>query len=113
MTDIEQLKNAIETATGFPFALYAWAQTPDAPAWGIVNTVAEIGAVWGDNRQQEQALTGQVHLFTRRHASADMTAVQAALGDQEISWKLSAVQYERDTRLLHYTWIWSDLGVLA
>ena len=112
MTNLEQMRTRIETATGYPFALYAWQQTPSVQAWGIINLVAEQGAVWGDNEQQEQALTGQLHLFTRSAGGADMLAVQEALKQEDVSWRLSAVQYEQDTRLLHYTWIWSDLGVL-
>jgi hypothetical protein len=112
VTDLEQLRSTAETVTGFPFALYAWQQTPSVPAWGTVNLVSEIGSVWGDDEQQEQALTGQLHLFTRRAGNADMKVVQQALAREDISWRLSAVQYEQDTRLLHYTWVWSDLGVL-
>ena len=106
--DLGQMKDHLEAATGFPFALYAWRETPDEPAFGIVNIVAEIGAIWGDDEQQEQALTGQIHLFTRRAGSADMKNVQEALKQEGIHWRLDAVQYEADTRLLHYTWVWSE-----
>ena len=112
MIDLEHLRSHVETSTGFPFALYAWQQTPDVPAFGIVNVVAEQGSIWADNEQHVQALTGQIHLFTRRAGSTDFNAVQQALKDEDISWRLSATQYESDTHLLHYTWVWSDLGVL-
>ena len=105
MTDLEQLRHNLETATGIPYAAYAWTSTPPLP-YGTVNVVAQIGSVWGDGAMQEQALTGQTHLFTRNQD--DWKRVQDALADQDFHWRLDGVLYEQDTRLLHYTWIWSD-----
>lgn len=108
MTDQDALRERLESGTGFPSADYAWTRTPDADAWLRLNLIGEAGAVWGDDRQQDQALSGQVHLFTRRMGSADMRAVQAVLREQDFHWRLDGVAYESDTRLLHYTWVWND-----
>jgi len=106
VTDLETLRGNLEHGTGFPFALYAWRDTPKANAWGTVNLVAEVASIWADDRQEEQALTGQVHLFTQH--PMDFLTVQRILAAQDFYWRLDGAQYEQDTRLLHYTWIWSD-----
>ena len=86
---LARLKTALEEATGAPFAAYAWQQTPDEDAWGIVTVDGEAAAVWADDHQQLQAHRGHVDSL-------------------EISWSLEAADYETDTRLLHYTWGWRD-----
>ena len=104
---LARLKAALEEATGAPFAAYAWQQTPDEDAWGIVTVDGEAAAVWADDHQQLQAHRGHVSLFTR--VMDEMPGlVQQALDSLEISWNLEAADYETDTRLLHYTWGWRD-----
>ena len=108
MTSIEAFRDHLETSTGIPFAAMAWKRNPEVDAWGLITITAEAGSVWGDNRKEEQALMGQIHLFTRRPGQADMAAVQDALNPLEIHWRLDAVQYETDKQLVHYTWVWAD-----
>lgn len=63
-----------------------------------------------NNRKQEQQLTGTVDYFTRTEFDATIDAVQDALtsmtGGSPLGWQLSAVQYEEETGLIHYTWNW-------
>lgn len=105
--ELSTLRAALATATGIPWALYAWTQTPAGDAWGIVNETAEADAIWADDEQQEQAMRGYVSLFART-LGALPGQVQAVLNAQGVSWRLDAQDYEPDTKLLHYTWRWED-----
>lgn len=113
MIVLDDFRGALERGTGLPFACYAWQMTPDGDAWGTVNLAGQDGARWGDNRMAEQLLTGQVHLFSRTADTAGFNAVQHVLDGLRVVWRLSAVQYEQDTRLLHYTWVWTEGGLLS
>lgn len=67
----------------------------------------EEGSFNADNRKQEQNITGSVDLYTKTEFDPLLDDVQAALEDLGVGWILSAVQYEDDTKMIHYTWDWS------
>lgn len=107
MTDLQALKNALDSGTGIPFAVHGWQQTPDLPAWGTVTATGQADAIWSDDRMEEQALRGYVSLFSRVLDGAP-ARVQAVLDGLGLSWRLDAEDYEPDTRLMHYTWRWEE-----
>ena len=112
MNDLERIQNVIQQKTGVFFTLYAWNQRPDADTWGVITMDGQASAVWGGDRMQDQSLEGSVHLFIKSTDTTVPDAVQAALGELRLSWRLDACDYEQDTRLLHYVWIWRDWGRL-
>ena len=96
-------------STGIPFAAYAWAAPPQGDAWGVVSIDGGRGLA-GDNAHAEDALEGTIDLFTRRLGSADFNAVRDCLQGLDICYTLNSVQYEQDTRLIHYEWVWQSEG---
>ena len=55
---------------------------------------------------REQAITGTIDYFTKTEYDPAFTAIQAALTTLGISYRLNSVQYEVDTKYLHYEWVW-------
>lgn len=59
-----------------------------------------------DNRKQEQLLTGTVDFFTLREFDPIVDDIQDILQMERVAWVLESVQYEEETNLIHYQWIW-------
>lgn len=112
MIDLNRIQHEIQQRTGIWFTLYTWSKRPDADAWGVITMDGQTAAVWGGDQMRDQALEGSVHLFIRSTDTTVPDAVQSALGELRLSWRLDACVYEPDTRYLHYTWIWRDWGRL-
>lgn len=100
----ELLKAALE-ATQIPLAEGDWDRAPQSGSYLILRLEDEASAVWGDNHQREQALSGSVHLYARTSDKTDFAAVQAVLDAQEISWRLNSVQHEVRNHIVHYEWL--------
>ena len=59
-----------------------------------------------DDRHTEKALTGTVDLYTEADADPLFSSVPDALEGVGFSWFLNSVQYEEETNLTHYEWVW-------
>lgn len=65
----------------------------------------------GDNRKAEQAIRGYVDAYSKTEFDPLFDDVQSILNglaeDMPFGWMLDSVQYEEETNLIHYQWIWS------
>ena len=63
-------------------------------------------AVRANGRLQNQVIAGTVDLYTGNPEDAGLfLAVQDAL-DGVCAWRLNSIQYEDETELTHYEWVW-------
>lgn len=99
---LDRLMEELEK-TGIAFKSGGWSAAPGTD-YGAAALDGSAETVWADNVMVEQALGGTVDLFTRDEGLPQMKAVQAALNRAGVSWRLSSIQYEEDTRLTHYEW---------
>ena len=59
----------------------------------------------GNNRKKEQQGRGTVDCFTKIEYDPLLDLIQEALDNApDIAWALEFVQYEDDTKLIHYEW---------
>lgn len=65
----------------------------------------QSGALYADNKMQEQVIQGTIDYFTKTENDPNVAAIQQALNNAEISFKLNSVQYEDDTKFIHYEWV--------
>ena len=106
MITFAELLEALQT-TGIPFASYAWAAPPQDDSWGVL-AIDGGTSLAGYDAHAEDVLEGTIDLFTRRLDAADFNAVRGCLQGLEICYRLNSVQYEQDTRLIHYEWVWQS-----
>lgn len=59
-----------------------------------------------DNQKSEQRIIGTVDLFTKTEFDPLCDAVQTTLADLGVTWRLNSVQYEDETKVIHYEWEW-------
>lgn len=94
-------------ATGIPLAEYAWDSRPDAD-YLVIAIDGEAASLEADGQKVNQSPQGTVDLFTASNDRQAMQTVQAALDALDgCAWYLNSVQYEDDTRLLHWEWVFS------
>lgn len=90
-----------------PRAVYHY-QAPDNTAAPYI-VWAEDGqgdSMCGDNIMTAQAVEGTVDYFTDVEYDPNVDKLQRALRVRQIPHRLNSVQYERDTGLVHYEWVW-------
>ena len=57
-----------------------------------------------DNRKAEQQIHGTIDYFTQQEFDPLIDSIQNALDEARVSFRLNAVDYEDDTKLIHYEW---------
>lgn len=58
------------------------------------------------NRKACQNISGSTDLYTKTEFDPLCDAVQEALENLGVAWSLNSVQYEEETNLIHYEWVW-------
>lgn len=66
-------------------------------------------AIWANNHMGEQTLGGGVHYFTPTEYDPMCDRIPAVLDSLGLGWALDSVQYEEETKLIHYAWTWGAL----
>lgn len=103
MTSLDIIKSAMALLTDKVFHYTAPPRTrPPYIVW------AEDGAehFQSDNKNSETAYTGTIDLYTKAEGDPLMEAIPAALNKTSAAWYLNSVQYEEDTQIIHYEWVW-------
>jgi len=89
--------------TGYPFKAYRWDHRPEAP-YGTAQLEGGADSVAADDMIIHQGIRASVDLYAPNALSSYPTTVQNAINGV-FAWRLNSVQYEDDTRLVHYEWI--------
>ena len=92
-------------ALDIPLAEYAWDQRPDTN-YLVIGIDDEAASLQADGKKVNQAPQGTIDLFSYDNDREQMQQVQTVLNDLDgCAWYLNSVQYEDDTRLLHWEWV--------
>ena len=111
MNRYKYLRDVLD-ATDIPFTDYAWATAPAGKWYGTVSLDGAGDTVAGDGEIVEQALEGSIDLFVRGSGWEGLRKVQQALNRAPgVAWRLESVQYEPDTGLVHYEWVFQLEGM--
>lgn len=98
-------------ATGIPFAEYAWDQRPKVN-YGTVAIDGAGESLAADNRIENQPIEGTIDLYTYDNDREGVELIQGVLNDMEgCAWYLESVQYENDSRMIHWEWIFQLEGL--
>lgn len=81
--------------SGLKAPFFVWAETGDG------------GDRWTDNRRKYRNVGGTADYFTSKEFDANVDTIEAMFDDLGFSWSLDTVDFEEDTNLIHYSWIWS------
>ena len=106
---LEEIKKAIEDATGIPFALFSW-ETAPVGDYGVVGLVGDIVTMCGDDAVQDYAVNGYIDIILSSAGDDVMVAVTEALKDFPNMWyDLDNVWYDKNIQRTHYMWHFAKL----
>lgn len=59
------------------------------------------------NHKREQTISGTIDYFTQEEFDENVDKIQEALnGIENCGWLINSVQFEDETELIHYEWLW-------
>lgn len=94
-------------ALGIPLAEYAWDSRPDSD-YVVIAIDQEAGSLYADGHMENQSPQGTIDLFSANNDRETMQRIQETLNAFDgCAWYLNSVQYEQETRLLHWEWVFS------
>ncbi len=85
----------------------AFEQTDQYVVWA---EETQADSLWADDEIQEQAIQGTIDYFTKTENDPNVQAIQNAL-NCVCSFRLNSVQYEDDTKFIHYEWAFEVDGL--
>jgi len=65
----------------------------------------QFGAFHADDKMTDQGLTGTIDYYTKVENDPNFEAIQTAINNLGIGWRLNSIQYEDDTKYIHYEWV--------
>ena len=95
-----------------PMAEDEWNTRPKGESYGIVSLDFEVSAMYGDNVKKATSYGGSVDLYSHsRSGSGWVPLITGVLTDHcEGCWSLNSHQYERETGLFHWEWVFQVEG---
>lgn len=99
---LEAVKDALLTVTDNVGHYTAWDDSDRYIVWAEEMEVASLEA---DNFKAGQTVEGSIDYFTRTEDDPNIVAIPNALNAARIGWELNSVQYEDETRFIHYEWL--------
>lgn len=60
-----------------------------------------------DGRHVEISWQGTIDYFTRVEDDPAIDDIEDMLTDLDLTWYLNSVQYEEETGVIHYEWVWN------
>lgn len=61
---------------------------------------------FADNNAKESHVTGSTDYFTKTEFDPMVDEIQKMLTENGFAWTLNSIQYEEETGLIHYEWVW-------
>ena len=88
------------------YAFHYWRTAPKGVNSYIVWAEdEEATSLEADNYKQIQGIHGTIDYFTKTEFDSTVDAIQEGLNNLEnVSWRLSSVQYEDETTFIHHEW---------
>ena len=101
----QKLKRIAGALTAVSKNVYHYRRPADLTGAVIWQEDAEDGSFHAGNHLAEQTIHGTVDYFTKTEFDKTVDDIQASLEQfGGIAWALASVQYEDDTKLIHYEW---------
>lgn len=99
----DALKNALATV-GVPLSHYMATKKPDKYiVWAEDN---QTSAQWADGKMVNQSVQGTIDYFTKSEYDTNVDKIQEALNAAGVPFRLNSIQYEDETKYIHYEWTW-------
>ena len=102
LSSLEAVANALLTVTENVGHYTAWDDSDRYVVWAEDMESAQLVA---DNYKPWHTIEGTIDYFTRNEDDENIGKIPQALNHAGIWWALNSVQYEDETRFIHYEWL--------
>lgn len=102
LSSLEKVKETLASITPNVGHYTAWQRKPPYVVWAEDSEVQDLNT---DNFKAGQTIEGTIDLFTKEEDDPLIEDIPVALNAAGIGWSLNSVQYEDETRLIHYEWL--------
>jgi len=99
---LSDVKTALLTVTSKVHHYDATGATGNYIVWA---EDGQADSVWADGKMQNQTITGTIDYYTKTEYDTNFNAIQEALKEKGISYRLNSIQYEIDTKYIHTEWV--------
>ena len=100
---LADIKAALLTVTGKVYHFDATGATGNYIVWA---EDGQADSVWADGGMKEQTITGTTDYYSKEEYDEAFKLIQDALDNIGLSYRLNSIQYEPDTKYIHYEWVW-------
>lgn len=109
MSTYAAMRQALE-ATGVPAAEFAWNDGESLPDEWMIIAPEGGGALTADSGHAERTVAGSIDYFSRTNGALQARAIEQALEASGVAWGFESIQWEPDTRLIHWEWTFEAVG---
>lgn len=102
---LDSVKTALLTVTQRVYR-YTAISSPTFP-YIVWAEDGQSDSLHGDGVMINQTIEGTIDLFSKIPDDPMIGQIQSALNDAGIGFRLNAVQFEQDTRVIHHEWVWN------
>lgn len=99
---LERVRDALLSVTENVGHYEAMEQTDKYCVWA---EDGESNSIHSDNRKEGQTIEGTIDYYTKDDDDHAPDAFQSAFNAAGFAWTLNQVQYEEETRYIHYEWL--------
>ncbi len=106
---LSDIRDALLEVIPDVFHYEAWAKPDKYIVWAE-DTESDAG--YGDNKKTTQVIQGTIDYFTKTEYDPNFELIQVKLNSIDIAWRLNSIQYEDETKFIHYEWVFEFIGEL-
>lgn len=103
LSSLENVMNALLTVS--TTSVYHYTAPAGSNRYIVWAEDSEYSALVADNYKPGEVIEGTIDLFTKDEDDTFIGEIPVALNAARIGWELNSVQYEDETRFIHYEWL--------
>lgn len=103
LSSLESVMNALLTVSSSN--VYHYKAPANSTRYIVWAEDSEFADLLTDNWKPGQTIEGTIDLFTKNEDDTFISDIPTALNKARIWWSLNSVQYEDETRFIHYEWL--------
>ena len=104
--DFQTIENALLSVMDNVYHYEALGAKAPYIVWAEDSETTNVSA---DNKKVFQTIQGTIDYYTYTGNDENLSKIQQALNDAEISFSLNTIEYEDETTLTHYEWIFEAI----
>lgn len=104
-TNLKTIRDILNSTSAKGRVFHYTKPKKDLKSWIVWQEDGEDMSQEADNHKIIQQVTGSIDLYSKTEYDPLIDEVQKALDEaQNVGWRLSMVDYEDETTLIHYQW---------